>query len=206
LISKLLRGGFAFWFAFSQILVGMSAAYAQNTLVDVEPPLIEHRIVTNVDANSRQSFFATVVDDGELDSVNLFYRFQDDPTYNTVLMQRVSFSSTFIVHIPTDNASGRNIEYYIQAIDTAGNRTVRGYAFNPLLREINTPEGGVKPSPAQQSPSMFEAIGERKNVIFIVLGALAVGALATTLSTNGSDKGGGCPNGVCTITINVGQP
>ena len=143
LVSKLLSGGFTFWFAISQILMGMPAAYAQSDLIDVEPPLIEHNVVGAVEPAARQSFFATVVDDAELDSVSLYYRFQNDPNYSTVAMQRVSYSSTYIAHIQTDADSPRNIEYYIQAQDKAGNRTVRGYAFNPLLREMISRNNGL---------------------------------------------------------------
>jgi len=137
-VNKLFSTGFACWFALAQTMLGVSAAHAQSGLIDVEPPLIEHDISTDVDADTRQSFFATVVDDDELDSVSLYYRFEDDPSYSVVLMKRVSFSSTYIVHIPTNPDSDRNIEYYIQARDKAGNRTVRGFAFNPLVRVINT--------------------------------------------------------------------
>jgi len=204
LVSKLMRLGFAVWFACTQIFFGMSTAYAQNDLIDVEPPLIEHTIVSAVEAASRQSFFATVVDDAELDSVSLYYRFQDDPAYSTVLMNRVSYSSTYTVHIPTDPDSARNIEYYIQARDKAGNRTVRGYAFNPLLREINLPTTAAEPVATETQPGMFESIGKRKTVLYVVLGVLAVGAIAVAADSGGDEPS--CPNNLCTITINVGQP
>jgi len=205
LVSKLLSSGFGIWFAFSQILFGMSAAYAQNELIDVEPPLIEHTVDGEMEATSRQHFVATVVDDAELDSVSLFYRFKDDPTYSTVLMKRVSYSSTYIVHIPTDPDEARDIEYYIQAIDKAGNRTVRGYAFNPLLRKINPASVATESTQAQTSPSMFESIGKRKTALYVVLGVLAVGAVVASADLNGSDPEG-CPNGQCRVTVTVEQP
>jgi len=204
LVSKLMSVGFVAWFAFTQVLLGTTAAYAQSDLIDVEPPLIEHAIVDVVEASFRQSFVATVVDDAELDNVSLYYRFQNDPSYGAVLMQRVSYSSTYIVHIPTDPDSARNIEYYIQAQDKAGNRTVRGYAFNPLLREINLPSA-AEPPQSQNSPPIFESIGKRKTVLYVVLGVLAVGAIASSLNS-GSDPGPPCPNDVCTINITVGEP
>jgi len=207
LVSKLTKMGFAVWFAFSQILLGTTAAYAQSDLIDVEPPLIEHAIADAVDATFRQSFVATVVDDGELDNVSLYFRFQGDPAYGTVLMQRVSYSSTYIVHIPTEPDSSRNIEYYIQARDKAGNRTVRGYAFNPLLREINLPSSVAEPAPTQASPTMFESIGKRKTAVYVVLGVLVAGAIASQI-----DLGGGkststaCAGTTCRVKVEVGQP
>ena len=204
LVSKLLSLGFAGWFALSQVVFGISAAYAQSDPIDVEPPLIEHTMNDAVEAAERQSFVATVVDDDVLDSVSLFYRFQDDPAYSSVQMNRVSYSSTYIAHISTDPDSARNIEYYIEARDEAGNRTVRGFAFNPLLREINATEVAVEPNPPPASESMFESIGKRKTVLYVVLGVLAVGAVAS--AANGFGTKAACPNDRCTITVNVGQP
>lgn len=202
LVNKLFNTGFAFLFALSQVLFGMSSAYAQSNLVDVEPPLIEHTVISPVDADSRQSFFATVVDDDELDTVSLYYRLQDDPTYSTVLMQRVSFSSTYIVHIPADADSTRNIEYYIQARDLAGNRTVRGYAFNPLVREINTLSAEVESTSAQTSSSIFEP-GKKRTVLYVVLGVLAAGVAVTLLD---NESGESCPNGKCNVNITLVAP
>jgi len=210
LVNKLFSSGFAIWFAVTQTLLGMSAAYAQSGSIDVEPPLIEHSIVSSVDADTRQSFFATVVDDDELDSVSLYYRFQNDPTYSNVVMNRVSFSSTYIAHVPTAPDSDRNIEYYIQARDKSGNRTVRGYAFNPLVREIRlaetTPVASTSDTGGKTSGS-----GTGRTVLYVVLGVLALGLAAGALGNTGGGGGGtgqtsGCPNGVCTISVTVGTP
>jgi len=214
LINKLFKMGIVCWFALSQIIVGMSSANAQSGSIDVEPPLIEHEVVSALEADIRQTFFATVVDDNELDSVSLYYRFQKDPTYSTVLMKRVSFSSTYIVHVPTDPDSDRDIEYYIQARDKAGNRTVRGFAFNPLLREINfsTAPPAAAPAPVK-ADTTAPAIGKKRTVLYVVLGALAVGLIAGLANSSGGSGGSGgstpsepCPDGLCTVTVTIGQP
>ena len=209
LVNKLFSFGFVYWFALSQALFGMSAAYAQSSPIDVEPPLIEHDVVGTVEAGIRQSFFASVVDDNELDSVSLYYRFQNDPAYSSVLMQRVSYSSTYVVHIPTDAASDRDIEYYIQARDKAGNRTVRGYAFNPLLRTINLAETTpVASTPEPATGAVDSSSGKKKTVLYVVLGVLALGLAASAAGGGGTDDPPSepCPNGVCTISVTVGLP
>ncbi len=208
LVNKLLKVGFACWFAVAQVMLGMPAAYAQDGVIDVEPPLIEHDIISAVEADIRQSFFATVVDDNELDSVSLFYRFAKDPTYSNVLMKRVSYSSTFIAHVPTDATSDRNIEYYIQARDKAGNRTVRGYAFNPLVREITVEDAAATPPPVV--PVKEEP---KRNIVrtaaYVTVGIVVLGLVANSLAS--SSGGGGsttpaCDDGTCPVTIIVGQP
>lgn len=207
MIAKLLRVGFVCWFALAQTLLGVSAAYAQSGAIDVEPPLIEHDVVSAVEADIRQSFFASVVDDNQLDSVSLYYRFENDPAYSSVLMNRVSYSSTYIAHIPTDASSDRNIEYYIQARDKAGNRTVRGYAFNPLVREIRAPESAASSTVADNAPAAKEPITiKRKTAVYVVLGVLALGFLASSATGGDSTPTEACPNDRCTISVIVGQP
>lgn len=210
LVNKLFSSGFACWFALSQMLLGMSTAYAQSVPIDVEPPLIEHAIVNTVEAGIRQSFFATVVDDDELDSVSLYYRFQSDPAYSTIPMNRVSYSSTYIAHVPTKTTSDRNIEYYIQARDKAGNRTVRGYAFNPLVREINLPDATPVATVAEPNGATSGTTGRGRTVLYVVLGVLTLGLIAGSLGGDETVEqpvtSEACPDGMCTITITVGQP
>lgn len=208
LFNKLFSSGFALWFALSQTLLGMSAAYAQSGLIDVEPPLIEHTIVSTVEAEARQSFFATVVDDDELDSVGLYYRFEKDSTYSSIPMNRVSYSSTYIAHVPTDPTSDLNIEYYIQARDKAGNRTVRGYAFNPLVREIMLNDTAPVVSAIEPTKASSGFAGNKRTILYVVLGVITLGAIAGAASgrSNTTEPSNACPDGICTISITVGQP
>ena len=207
LFKKLFSFGFVCWFALAQTLFGTPVVFAQSNTIDVEPPLIEHDIVTEVEADIRQSFFATVVDDDELDSVSLYYRFENDSTYGVRLMNRVSYSSTYIAHIPTDPESNRNIEYYIQARDKAGNRTVRGYAFNPLVRVIESASVDVAPVivPAETA-SKSGLSSKQKTGIYVVLGVLAAGLLAGAVGGSDSSTNPPPENNCCTVSVTVGQP
>ncbi len=210
MVNKLFKIGFVFWFAAAQILTSTAQAQSASGLstsgIDVEPPLIEHEIVSQADSAVRQSFAATVVDDDELDSVSLFYRFEGDPTYSSVLMQRISFSSTYIAHVPTDPSLARNVEYYIQAIDMAGNRTVRGYAFNPLRRTVIPGKDSIvaEPPVTTAAAARTERSGSRR-VLYFVLGVLAAGLVVGAISNTGGDNTG-CEGGRCQITISVVQP
>lgn len=207
--NRVLSTCLAVWFAISQALWGIAPAYAQSgAAIDLDPPLIEHEIISEVESSARQTFVATVVDDDELESVRLFYRFTGEPTYSSTLMNRVSFSSSYIAQINTDPNTATTIEYYIQARDVSGNRTVRGYAFNPLMRSIVTDEEAVANNAADpnlQKTAATEAPKTRKT-IYIVLGVFALGLLAG-LSSGGSGGGGSnCDNTGCRIDINVDTP
>ncbi len=176
--------------------------------IDVEPPLIEHEPVRESDADIRQTFVATVVDDQELDLVQLFYRFKGESRYTRTLMDRVSFSSTWIAQIATDPATPMDMEYYIQAKDKSGNRTVHGYAFSPLVRKIIP--GDVLETPATESQVTTKpAISNSRKVLYVVGGVLLLGLVAAAASGgsgSGPPSGDTCTGGLCTVTISTARP
>ncbi len=186
--------------------------------VDVEPPLIEHDIVFEAEASIRQTFVASVVDDEELDQVLLYYRFMGETSYSRYVMTRLSFSSTYVAQIPTDPESTSAIEYYIQARDTSGNRTVRGYAFSPLVRSITAPEpAGPTASElaagAGSTPDADDgasATGGLPKYVYIIGGVLLVGLIANAAGGSGGNNdpvdGGDCGPQGCRLTVTVNQP
>ncbi len=206
--NRLFSACFAAWFALVQALWGVAPAFAQSaTPIDLEPPLIEHEIVTEVESNIRQTFVATVVDDDELDSVRLFYRFSGELTYSSELMSRVSFSSSYIAQINTDPAIETSIEYYIQAKDKSGNRTVRGYAFNPLERNVVLSEDYLTANAAE--PEVVPVTDEPKTsrkTLYVVLGVLAVGLIAGLAGGSGGSGGSNCEAQGCQIDIDIAVP
>ena len=181
-----------------------------QAVLDVEPPLIEHEPVPESDANIRQTFVATVVDDQELDLVQLFYRFKGESRYTRTLMNRVSFSSTWIAQIATDPATPMDMEYYIEAKDNSGNRTVHGFAFSPLVRKI-IPAEVAEPVVEQPEASPKPAISNSRKVLYVVGGVLLLGLVAAAAS-GGSDSGSDppdgetCTGGSCTVTISTVRP
>lgn len=178
--------------------------------LDLEPPLIEHTPLDEADAGIRQQFFATVVDDDDLRSVRFFYRFQGEPIYSELTMRRISYSSTYIAEILTDPDSDRTIQYYLQAEDLAGNRTLRGYAFSPLARRIVLPAGEPPVAPPGQGDAGNTPAADsgraRTRILYTVLGVLAAGALVA--ATQGGDDAAvqNCPDGRCTVDITIDSP
>jgi len=193
------------WFCVAQCLAVLDAA-AQG--FDVEPPIIEHEVQVSADAADRQSFTATVADDNELANVRFLYRFEGERQYTSVEMSRISSSSTFNVDVPTDVESGAAIEYYIEARDESGNRTLRGYNFSPLVRFIELPQPEVVP--------VVEATPPKANLkpVYYVAGALVLGVLAGVLANSGGSDGprdgstdnGDCADGLCNFSITINPP
>lgn len=180
--------------------------------VDLEPPLIEHDVIGEAEADIRQTFVATVVDDQELDSVLFYYRFAGETSYSRYVMMPLSFSSTYIAQIPTDPDNVDAIEYYIQARDASGNRTVRGYTFSPLVRNLIPPAVEVPIAATEQAATeaAVEESGSRfPKVVYIVGGVLLLGLIAGAAGSSGggSDSGGSdCDTAGCRLSLTVDQP
>ena len=204
-------------------------AAAQDGGVDLEPPLIEHEALPEVEAAERQSFAAQVVDDRELASVRLYWRYAGETRFEAEAMRRVSSSSTWVADVPTPPDETRAIEYWIEARDAGGNRTVRGFAFSPLVRRTARPagsvaggDGGGASGPARQRESRrgvptggvaepgTEASGGR-TTLWVVLGAVGL-ALVVGLAASGGGGGGtpdpvgGCDADGCDVTITFDPP
>lgn len=188
---------------------GRSVANSQEE-VDLEPPLIEHDVIDEAEADIRQTFVATVVDDQDLDSVIFYYRYAGETSFSRYVMMQVSFSSTYIAQIPTNPDNDRAIEYYIQARDTSGNRTVRGYTFSPLVRNIVMPapeEAVVQTASAESSDVSAEKSAGLPKVVYIVGGVLLLGLIASAAgSSGGGSDSGGCGSEGCRLSLTIDQP
>lgn len=192
------------WFCVAQFVAVVDAA-AQG--FDVDPPIIEHDVVVTAEAAERQDFTATVADDNELATVRFLYRFEGERQYTSLEMNRVSTSSTFNVVVETDVESDAAIEYYIEARDESGNRTLRGYNFSPLVRFIELPQPVVEP--------VVETVPTKRNLkpLYYVAGAVVLGLLAGALASSGGGGGddmppgvGDCDNGLCDFSITINPP
>ena len=198
--------------------------------IDLEPPLIEHEVLAETASASRQSFVAQVVDDRDLASVRLFWRYAGETRFGSLPMTQVSSSSTWIAQVPTAPDELRAIEYWIEARDAGGNRTVRGFAFSPLVRRVVPATGGSSVGgPATTGPARpresrrgapvtgpvdgAPAPGEgRRTALWVVLGALGVALIVGLASSGGGGGGGGgggpgdCGAEGCELTITFDPP
>jgi len=160
--------------------------------IDIDPPVIEHEaLITGVPGES-QVFNAEVFDDRGLESVQLFYRSRPGGDYESVVM--TSEDTTFTATVDTQLGQ-REIQYYIEALDTGGNRVLKGFPFFPLVRPLES----VSVNPASQVNTEPEP---NNKVIYVLLGIAAIGLLAAM----SSDKKTGEPENTRTLEIEVLQP
>ena len=197
-------------------LLYSASAVAQST-ADVHAPVIELEVLAESPADRTQVFTALVADDRQkLKDVTLYHRRTGQLPFVPARMTALGSTGYFSVSIATETGDLRAMEYYIQARDESGNRTVAGFAFDPYRRtitEANAPAIVTTTAPAEKPLRQSRWSGNTRRIIAVALGVLAVGALASLSDsgTDGSDPDAGNSPGDITpsrvpLTINISEP
>ncbi len=160
--------------------------------IDIDPPVIDHEALESGTSGEQQQFSAGVVDDRGLRHVMLFHRDRSGAQYESAEMLAEEGSEEFTVSVDTGLGQSR-IEYYIEALDTGGNRVLKGFPFFPLVRQLTPPTANVT---AVSEPSAPES-----RMIYVLLGVAAVGlALALAGDSDGNPGGNPEPD---TVPLNI---
>jgi len=188
---------------FSVLLVAPGLVQAQST--DVDPPFIELEIVEEGVSGETQVFSAAVSDNESVSSVTLFYRFGNTAAYISAPMSVIQSTDIYTASIDTSSTGANLIQYYMEARDAGGNRTVQGFAFDPFERLLNEESIAASNSVVAAAPVVPVAaprMSTRRKLIYGALGVLVVGGLASSIG-GGSSGGGG--NEQVDLTILVDQ-
>lgn len=200
-MKRLTTSVLALCIVINQLLAGI--ANAQFDGPDFESPVIEHEQTAGGRPGAVEIFDASVVDNDELVSVRLFYRFEGETEYVRVSMRQVATSSNYTARVNTasmrEDAAG--IEYYIRAEDAAGNLVLKGFAFQPLVRTFE-----VEPIPATVVAEEEEPAG-KVNWLYVALGVLVVGGIAAAAGGGGGSKPqpAACDPD-CNVTVTINAP
>jgi len=190
--------------ATTQIWSG-SLAYAQqlaqnengssrwSTNIDIDPPVIEHEALKTGVPGEPQEFNAIVIDDRGLESVQLFHRSRPGGDYESVVMTNEASNFSAIVETQLGQ---REIQYYIEALDTGGNRVLKGFPFFPLVRPLES----VSVNPAGPTDPVPES---NNKLIYVLLGIAAIGFLAQMSNDKEPEQ---APENTRTLEIEVLQP
>jgi len=201
----------AIWFALSTSVSQL--VHAQSSAADFETPIIEHEESSGGQLGGFETFNANVVDNEELASVKLFYRYSGEKEFTGVEMAPVATSSNYFTSIDSSGAKAaagaegiEAIEYYIRAEDAAGNLVLKGFAFEPLKRTFGRPAAAQQNLAQTNEPQL--APKKRLNWLYVGLGVLALGAIAGAAGSSGgndpeplADPAG---SGTSTVTVSVG--
>jgi hypothetical protein len=173
---------------------------------DLVAPEVSHEVIPGtLEAGSSLQIKATVTDNVGVKSVTLFYRTKGQEEYKRVAMNRIGDTNEYAVTLGKEDLVEPGIEYYIQAMDLAGNSLLHGYSFSPLAVTVvapATPKAEAPEAVAEEGQTIREeSQAEKKKSktwLWIALGALAVGAIAAAAGGGGGDGGDG--NGTVVIT------
>ena len=170
------------------VLAVVTPAFAQE--IDRTPPTITFEPLAEGRRGDTQVFSARVEDaDGEVDAVRFHFRESGGNAYEARPMTPLPGTDLYTVSIEDLGPDVAAVEYYIDAIDTAGNRSIEGFAFDPLERVLV--ERGDSGAPAAETDAVPAADGlsTGRKIVYGVLGLLVVGGVAAALSGGGDDGG-----------------
>ena len=172
----------------STLLVLPPGAFAQ--VGDTDPPRIEFEPVERGTAGDTQVVSAGITDDVDVESVTLHYRLDPEGPYTSVPMEPLAATDIHSASVQTAGTGAEVLQYYIEARDGAGNRSIRGFAFDPLERRlVESDAPALAEAPSAEVPEPGLSTGQK--VLYGVLGVIAVGALAA--AAGGSSGGGDGP-------------
>lgn len=179
-------------------------AQLEETVIDLDPPQVDHIPSEAGIAGETQSISVRAVDAQGISSVTLMHRADSAGEYESVLMRRVAGSDNFIAAIDSAREQ-RVVEYYFLVIDTGGNKVLSGFPYKPFARALiprpsveplpgnGTPVGGEAPAQTAKSTNVGNVSPNTGNggstgrvVLWAVLGLVVLGALA---SAGGGDSG-----------------
>jgi hypothetical protein len=179
--------------ALSLSVYSMKPAFGQN--IDTVGPVIELEELVEGEAGQTQVFTVLIAEDVLLRDATLYYRRAGQLPFITAPMQALGDTGYFSVSIPTDDTDLRTIEYYVQARDDAGNRSISGFAFDPYQRRLQ-PSSKISANAATQAtvesiPTPSEEANTpilRQRWVQITLGVVALGILASLANSDGGDS------------------
>lgn len=156
-----------------------------------------------------QQFIVRVTDNNAVGSVKLFYRFSANDNYTEAeLSQLNDDAELYVASIEQEQITSTSIQYYLSAVDMAGNAVQRGYAFAPLT--INLEQNVASDSNAES--------GSKKSsnrTLYTILGVVVAGALVGLAASAGGSGGAdgsastgsdGCGSAGCVLTITAPRP
>ncbi len=159
---------------------------ARAQAADLEPPTIALEEIEKGIAGEMQTFTATITDNQQLVSVVLFHRLAGDENYRSTEMLPIADSDIHSASVAITTDDPRDIEYYIQAEDFGGNKALKGFAFDPLVRMISPDVVAIATVAAGPTPA-----SRNRKFLWGAIGLIAVVVLAT--QAGGSDSGGSAP-------------
>jgi len=201
MIKNILRQGVVLFTCYSLIFAPLlNAGQLSLPASDlVAPKITQEKYIDTVEKNKSHTITVTVKDNVGVKQVIVYYRVIGTEKYKSLGMQNVAGTDNYVVKIKSAEIKPPGIEYYVQAMDHAGNTLLHGYSFSPL--SVKTVSSVAVVSTNQKDASKSSKDDDDEESIFtnkwfwIGLGVIAVGAAA-----GGGGGGGGEPTATLSVT------
>ena len=163
----------------------------------VAPEITQQKYINTVKQGADHVITVTVTDNVGVKQVTLYYKTIGAEDYQRRSMDNISNTDDYHITINSDQITPPGLEYYVQAMDNAGNTVLHGYSFSPLSVTMSN---GDAANVAITDTTGIAIEEESSNIwLWVGLGALAVvGRLAA--------GGGGDDEPTTTGTITITGP
>ncbi|MBX2858140.1 MAG: hypothetical protein KTR17_05720 [Cellvibrionaceae bacterium] len=160
--------------------------------LDLVAPTIDVSPIEEALPNANLMISAKVKDNMGVDAVTLFYRSANEKNYKSIGMTQGGDGDVYFASLEDAAVRSPSIAYYIQASDKAGNSVRYGYNLSPKIIRIHSaarPQnsdiklGSLNGAPPKQTKAKNGAM----KWVLIGLGAVAVGAVASSAGGGSSD-------------------
>ena len=199
--KKLLRQTFVIFtccsLAYAPLLQAAQLSLPSSDLV--APEISQKNYVETVKPGKNHEIVVTVTDNVGVKQVVLYYRVIGTEKYKTLAMQKINKTDDYRAKVSSKKIKSPGIEYYVQAMDHAGNTLLHGYSFSPI--SVKTTNGGaVAAAPSSKIPKAFEKDEEESSNTWLWVG---LGVLALAAAGGG---GGGASTPTATLTVTTAEP
>jgi hypothetical protein len=165
----------------------------------VAPEIKQDKYVDTVKVGVDHPISVKVTDNVGVKQVTLYYRAIGTEEYKRKGMTRVGKTDEYKTTISSDLITPPGVEYYIQAMDYAGNTVLYGYSFSPLA--VKTVSADTAVATTSSSTAVKSEESSSNKWLWIGLGAAAV-----ALAAGGGGGGGGGGTPTATLNINASDP
>ena len=166
----------------------------------VAPEISQEKYIDTVKTGADHPITVTVTDNVGVKLVTLYYKTIGTEEYKRKTMDNIVNTDDYHATFNSDQIKAPGLEYYIQAMDHAGNTLLHGYSFSPL--SVRTVSGDTTVA-SSSGDTAIEAEESSNTWLWIGLGVLAVGLAAAAAGGGG---GGGDEPTTGTVSITGPTP
>jgi hypothetical protein len=169
----------------------------------IAPEITQEKYIDKVKKGTDHPITVTVTDNVGVKLVTLYYKTIGTEVYKSISMSKIANTDNYHATINADQIPPPGVEYYIQAMDSAGNSVLHGYSFSPLSVKITNGDA-ANVATADTMPITPPEEKSSNTWLWVGLGVLAVGLAA---AAGGGGGGGDEPTATTgTVTITGSTP